>query len=247
MAEDAADFDGRFRRSVRVRGEGEARFVGTVQDDFHHFVIRLRVTAGRVAAIAAETLRAPWSTCAAADLPLLALVGQPLVERASDIGRLIDMRAQCTHMFDLAGLLLAAASRHEQALDYEAFVEPAASGTGMDARLEQAGAVALAWRVAGGRITFPVAAAGVPLDRGFRAWSEGLPLLEAERAFVLRRAIFVSKGRRQRLIESDSPDGLGLPVGVCHSLGAAIRRDAIRLKDTRIDYAAIADARARGG
>ena len=40
----------------------------------------------------------------------------PLLKRSSDIGEIIDMRLQCTHVFDLAGLVLshAAAGREHR-------------------------------------------------------------------------------------------------------------------------------------
>src|SRR5688572_16745517 len=48
--------------------------------------------------------RFPWTTCAAAVDPLRALEGTPLSTDATAAGAWTDPRANCTHLFDLAGL-----------------------------------------------------------------------------------------------------------------------------------------------
>jgi hypothetical protein len=208
---------------------------GSVQDDFHHFALRITHDEAVIRGVEAETIRAPWSTCPAASIPLQRLVGAALFERASDIGRVIDMRAQCTHLFDLVGLLVALAWRGDAGLGYDAYVR--GEGPTFDARLDCNGEQMLHWQVVD---NYVAGATSVSLGRGFREWTETLPVAPAEHAFVLRRAVFVAGGRRQRLEEWASPDDLRLPVDVCYSLGSVVRQTAIRTIGTRVDFAAMA-------
>src|SRR5690554_7663795 len=104
---------GCFRRFINLQNKS-GEVTGHLEDDFHNFVIYLRHDCKRVISISAEVIRYPWSTCPGAVQPLQALVAKPLVSRASDIGKLIDMRTQCTHLFDLAGLMMAHAYKGGQ-------------------------------------------------------------------------------------------------------------------------------------
>jgi len=236
-----ADHANQFQRTILLQRIDAGQVAGSVEDDFHHFALRLFHANGVVDAVEVDAVRVPWTTCPAAAVPLRQMAGATLIERASDIGGLIDMRAQCTHLFDLAGLLLALAWRGEPGRRYDAYV--GIDDDTLDARLDRDGETVLAWPIAGNRIVGP---APVSLGRGFREWTETLPAARAEQAFVLRRAVFVAGGRRERLEEPATPDDLGLPVGVCHTLGAAVRMSARQMIGTRIDFAAIAGT-ARGG
>lgn len=228
----AGDID-LFRRSIALRRVDAELVTGLMRDDFHHFELAIAHRAQVVDDVLAKTVRAPWTTCPGAATALQRLVGAALIERASDVGRLIDMRAQCTHMFDLAGLLLAFARRGEASLDYDAFVEQIDEA--FDARLERDGAPVLRWTGSGNRVASDPP---VSLGRGFRAWTEAMAVQPAEHAFVLRRAVFVAGGRREALDEHATADELGLPVGVCYSLGSDVRQRARRTIGTRVDYAA---------
>ena len=221
-----------FRRTITLQRIDAGEVAGSVEDDFHHFALRLRHAGGMVTGIEADAIRVPWTTCPGAAIPLRQLVGANLVERASDIGGMIDMRAQCTHMFDLAGLLLALAWRGDPGCRYDAYVRIA--DTPCAARLDRDGAAVLEWQIADDCIA---GAPPVPLGRGFRAWSETLTAMPAEHAFVLRRAVFVAGGRRERLDDVVSPDDLGLPVGACYSFDREIRQSARRVIGTQIDFA----------
>jgi hypothetical protein len=237
---------GRLRRLIELRADADS-VIGWLEDDFHHFGVTLHHRDGRIADVSAVAIRAPWTTCAGAAIPLRALIGQPLVERASDIGRLIDMRLQCTHIFDLAGLAIAHAWHRRLARRYEAVV-PDRGGVAqktenprktdvVEATLTCDGALVQAWRIDEERIVGPENLAGRPLNRGFRAWTEALPVDEAEFAFVLRRAIFVSGGRGVDLDVLGTADETGLPF-VCHSLQPAQRLQALRNHGNTHDYAA---------
>jgi len=70
------------------------RAVGWLEDDFHHFGVTIEHEGGRVVDVRMAAPRTPWSTCPGAAKPLQALLGKPLVARASDVGSLLDMRLQ---------------------------------------------------------------------------------------------------------------------------------------------------------
>ena len=238
---------GCFRRLIELRAETDA-VIGWLEDDFHHFGVALSHRDGRIAEVSVTTIRVPWTTCAGASAPLRALIGKPLLERASDIGRLIDMRLQCTHMFDLAGLAIAHAWHGRGTRRYEAIVPDFGSAVPETARLEitggtveatlaRDGATVQAWRIDGDRILGPGDLTGRPLARGFRAWTEGLPVDEAEHAFILRRAIMVAGGRGIDLDRLSGPDDTTMPFA-CHTLQPAQRFRALRNPGTTRDYAA---------
>ena len=236
---------GRLRRLIELHADADV-VIGWLEDDFHHFGVTLRHGNGRIVDVSAVAIRAPWTTCAGASIPLQALVGQPLIGRASDIGRLIDMRLQCTHIFDLAGLAIAHAWHGRGVRRYEAIVPDRAAAQEnenprktavVEAMLTCDGALVQAWRIDEDHIVGPANLAGRPLDRGFRAWTEALPVDEAEYAFVLRRAIFVSGGRGVDLDALGKADETGLPF-VCHSLQPAQRLHALRNRGNTRDYAA---------
>lgn len=181
---------------------------GWVEDDFHHFGVRVQFAQSRITAIKMMAPRTPWTTCSGAEQPLQALVGNALITRASDIGRLIDMRLQCTHVYDLTGVLLAhIGNRHQRPArrDYLCAIEDRSAIVGADyelqhygrgeARLDLDGQTVLRWTLDGSRIVAPESCQGIHLGDGFRAWTETLPEDDAEYATLLRRAITVAAAR----------------------------------------------------
>lgn len=222
-------FEGIFRRAIDLKAWDEGTVVGWVEDDFHHFGATLVHDGSKVVDIRAAAVRYPWTTCPAAMEPLRALIGQPLVERCADIARQIDMRAQCTHLCDLLGLLSAHAFHRRSHHRYHAAVQaiagdPARAGW-LSAQLEYDGQPVLAWELHQGMIMAPAALAGRFIERGFREWSETLAEIEAEHASVLRRAVFVSRVKtfkvRATKIEAEVP-------AVCFSYQPEQRRFAGR-------------------
>jgi hypothetical protein len=206
---------------IHIQAVSAGEVTAWMEDNFHHFAVRLRHDGGKVVSVDAISRRTPWSTCAAASTKLQALVGQNLVSRSSGIGDMLSMRMQCTHMFDLAGLALAAAANGVLHRVYQATVTlrhplPArgAPHTGQCmAVLCRDGGEVLHWVVEDQAIVSPESRS---LLRGFRAWTETLPIREAEDALVLRRAVDVSGGLSVDLDGIASPLELDMPA-VCHS------------------------------
>src|SRR5690554_4658629 len=111
---------GRMRRLIDLRCDDAHTAVGWLEDDFHHFGVTIKHDGNRVTGARMTAERYPWETCPGAAHPLKAIVGKPLISRASDIGRLLEMRQQCTHVFDLTGLVLAQAKKGHHQRRYEA-------------------------------------------------------------------------------------------------------------------------------
>lgn len=166
-----------------------------LQDDFHHFRIVLHHDSTIITGVSGDALHYPYSLCPAAIGALDELIGLPLSRRVFDISSVIDARQQCTHQFDLAALAAAAASRR-QSRRYEMFVTDQVHGR-CTAQLDRDDGYSLHWEIHGRVIEGPSAFAGVSVDHGFTDWAASLPSEdEAEAALVLRRAHFVTRGRR---------------------------------------------------
>ncbi|MGE0741176.1 MAG: hypothetical protein AB7O98_07520 [Hyphomonadaceae bacterium] len=185
---------GSLNRVVRTATRaGQARAV--VEDDFHHFRVSLDHDGERITRIDAEPLRFPFSLCAAAGGELGKLIGAPLSRLAADIFRYTEPRLQCTHQFDLAALAMAAAARgHGRSYRVEA---PDPVEGRMRAAVWRDGELVFAWDVAGYSVEGPAPFAGLGLGQGFTDWvTRNLSEDEAEAALVLRRGVFISRGRR---------------------------------------------------
>lgn len=240
---DGRKISGPFRRAIALRRKCSTVSFGWLEDDFHHFGVRITHTGNVITHVHAVTRRAPWSTCPAAEVALRDMEAQELRERASDIGRMIDMRRQCTHMFDLAGLVMAFAWRGDHARDYlaEVPVRPLAYRDGLPfnigfatATLLRDGISSLTWHIEGSRIVETGGEPGPSLNRGFREWTEKMPVAEAEQAFVLRRAVMVAAGRGMDLDRFDTASQAPLPP-VCHTFRGDLETTR-RWKGSTLDY-----------
>ncbi|MBB5707465.1 DUF2889 domain-containing protein [Sphingopyxis panaciterrulae] len=205
MGDDFPRTGGRFRRLIDLRTERDGAVVGWLEDDFHHFGVTLEHDGECVTDIRAASPRVPFSTCPLAGEHLKGMIGKPLSARSTDVGAMIEMRDQCTHMFDLAGLAMAQASVRRRHRRYEAIVEDreiVAWEAGMrrllgpgTARLFRDGEEVLMWEVDRRDITGPKGWAGQSMIKGFRTHTEAMEVDEAEAATVLRRAVMVASGR----------------------------------------------------
>jgi hypothetical protein len=232
-----------YRRLIEIVSNDAFTVTAWLEDDFHRFGVRVGHDGEKLTAIGVTSPRAPFSTCPAAAVKLQPLREQRLVSRASDIGAFIDMRAQCTHMFDLAGLAIAAASAGRPHRRYEIMVtdrtptpQSRRPNTGScQAVLWRDGVEVLNWRIDGQAIR--LGSGDRSLQRGFRAWTEGLTVDEAEACLVLRRGIGVAAGRAVNVDEMVFASDIGLPP-VCHTYGPDQARVARRNVGTRRDFSA---------
>lgn len=195
---DCSRSSGLLRRAVALAArDDEVR--GVVEDDYHHFRVRLRHRGGVVTEVSSETPRIPWTGCAFAGDDWSGVVGQPLEPRSSAIAARTEMKLYCTHMFELAGLAMAAAARGLAARRYDAEVAYGAR-RGEPSVLRRDGQPVLTWRTDGDIIEDPAAFHGISIRKGFAAWVENnLDLDEGEAALILRRAVLISGGRTSNL------------------------------------------------
>jgi hypothetical protein len=242
---DFPSFNGQGHRAIDIRTVSESQVTAWLEDDFHHFGVTIFHDGGCVTDVDVVTPRHPYTTCASAGQSFRALVGAPLVERASDVGRWLNMREQCTHVFDLAGLAMAHVAagrkhrRYQTTIDDRAVVAVHTSGQRTlgsgRAALLQDGVEVMIWDLDRYEITSPGTWAGQSLKQGFRAKTETLALDPAEHATVLRRSIMVAGGR------SADRDTVLLPrentkPAVCHTYQPAQRPQAAFITDSVRDW-----------
>lgn len=191
-----------FRRRIIINkqvNESHVRVRAALEDDFHHFRVEVVCSDGCVARVDANGLRTPYSLCGQAAAQLDRLVGMPVTPVAHEVTRVTDANEQCTHMFELAGLAIAAAARSALRRQYDISVPMPVAGR-TQPRLSRDGVPWLEWDVQGTVIQGPATYAGVDIYRGMARWALGtLSAEEAEAALVLRRCTGISKGRGIRL------------------------------------------------
>lgn len=227
---DLLPFTGCYRRLIDLRTWDENTVVGWLEDDFHHFGVTLTHDGHVVTDVRVATVRYSWTTCPASREKLKSLIGKPLIRRCTDIGGQLDMRQQCTHLFDLAGLISAHAFHRRGHHRYHAAVHvidgDKSKAGWLAAELLHDNGNVLSWELDKGVIMAPKCHAGHSMDKGFRTWTETLDEVTAERASVLRRAVFVAlaKGFRNSI---ESLSGSTTPA-VCHSYQPENKTTALR-------------------
>lgn len=222
------------RRSLSLAARDEGTVVGWVEDNFHHLGVTVRHDGVTVRAVSAATVRIPWTTCCEAGTPLEALVGQPLLRRASLLARRVPMQFQCTHLFELAALAMVHASARRADRRYDIVVrrDPTRAEE-MTGTLAENGEVVLAWTVVEGRIAGPREYAGQSLFEGFRDWLEALSDEEAGHVWMLRRGFWLAAG-----LSAFQPRAVAAETGlghVCYSYQPAQRDRAYAIGNSQLD------------
>lgn len=226
---------GTFHRYISLDAPRSGRVDAEVRDEFHHFRVHLDHDGATVTDVEAESVRFPWSTCPGAAAPLRRVVGARLSPSPSAIGRHARARDNCTHMFDLCGLAMAHAAAGRRRRDYRASVPDPVEGRTV-ATLERDGEVVLRWELNDLRIVAPPPFAGRGISGGFIEFAEnGFDSDGAEAALVLRRAVFVSIGRRENL-KSIVVAGEMLPTmaGSCYTFTPGIAEHGRHI-DSRVE------------
>ena len=180
------------RRIIGVASEFET--VAAMEDDFHHFTVRVIHDGDRVTDLIAESVRVPWTSCPGAMERLKDLVGTRLRPGPEDPKRKIDMAQHCTHQFDLARFAIAQAARGGRR-QYDVTIPDRIGGKTV-AEVTRDGAPVFQWHVEKLNVTAPPAFAGHSLA-GRAVWLEGsVPDDDAlEAALILRRALVIFRGR----------------------------------------------------
>jgi len=231
---------GNYRRRIRVVATAPGVIEGGLEDDQHYFTVTLHHDDERVATVTSASLRAPWSTCAAAAEPLRALAGMPLSDRCLAVTEWTASAQHCTHQLDLAGLCIAHAARVVRGgaprRQYDAEVPfGLLDGEEHTVTLARDGEPRLRWVLRAGTIVAPSPYAEVP--HGFAHWADAtLGADDAEAAVVLRRACSIGMSRG---IDLDSYPTLADMPGlspVCYSMQPERAPVAFRNRGLIRDY-----------
>ena len=230
--------DGTFRRRIVVRVIDDGSATGELEDDFHHFRVDLHHDRATVLRIDGSGIRGPWTTCMDAGEPLRAIEGRALSTHPTVLAG-VDARSNCTHLFDLAGLVITHAARGDRA-DRRYDIALTDADRHRSAALWRDGAIALDWQLTDGEISAPADWVGAPLRTKFIPWACDRFAGDddaAEAAIVLRRAIDISRGREMDLDGMATAEPL-LPMmdGICYSMTAANAPVAIRSKGSARDF-----------
>ena len=186
----------RYRRRIVLVAHGHAA-CGALEDDVHHVRVTVRHDGARVTEATGEAVRLPWSTCPGSEAGIASLVGTELTAATRGLKAAYRADLHCTHMFDLAQLVVAQAARGDGAVEYLATVDVPDEGD-LHAEITRDGVTVLTWDVA--RYAQP----DVPMDPAV-----------AEAAFVLRRAVWLAPISSMRFDEYDTVGPTGLPPGSC--------------------------------
>jgi len=181
---------GCYRRAIVLRAEPGCAH-GEIEDDFHHFAVAVRHNGAHVTGAEGRAVRYPWSQCPMAAAALSGLIGMPLTSEATAIYRQ-DPLGQCTHMLEVAGLVIAQAARGGGARRYDLSLSDPQRGR-CEAELRLDGALLEHWTLEDGVVVEPAARRGLrpaALRSGALA---GRP--DAEVLLILRRAIALATAR----------------------------------------------------
>jgi hypothetical protein len=224
-----------FRRRVDIiatsaRDAGEVR--AALEDDFHHFRVRVRHRAGVVTDIAGEALRHPYTLCAQACDQLPQLLDMRLDRVAHSVTRQTDASHQCTHLLDLAGLAIAAAARGTPERRYDIEVAQRINHRTQAVLIRDHDEL-LSWAVNGTMLEGPSPYTGLNLREGMARWALGNLTDEmAEAALLLRRCTLISMGRAYNLDEQVH----AMNTGLCYSQQAERAGQALRMKGSTLDF-----------
>ncbi len=210
---------GRLYRRKTVAEAGTFETVAAMEDDFHHFEVRLRHDGTHVTELTAQAIRFPWSTCPGAVAKLDELIGAPLNPTPEDTGPRLQIAEHCTHLFDIAKFALAQSARAQSGRggrrQYD-IVIPDPEGGSTTGDLSRDGVHLLHWVVDKRVVVAPPAFAGHQLA-GRADWAPGSiadgDALEA--ALMLRRALVIFRGRMSEYPEVTSADQVPGGFGSC--------------------------------
>ena len=229
--------EGICRRRIRLIKDTEDRTIGELEDDFHHFRIDLIHDKEKILAVSGSILRAPWSTCSEANLPLQKIVGSPLSPDSTAIGDYAAPTSNCTHLFDLAGLAISFTVQEHRERQYDLMVTDPSGGE-QDLILWKDAELLLSWTIREGVIVSPKDWQGISLLGKFITWArENLDPPTAEAAIALRRMTHISTGHGINLDNLDMgiehTDG---PIGRCYTYSDEVLIRAKRMKKSVRDF-----------
>ena len=236
---------GCYRRAIALQAAGgEVR--GELEDDFHHFAVRIAHDGEVLREVEGEDIRVPWTTCPGALMPLRRMQGAALTLSLLEAYRHASPREQCTHLHDLACLALVHAGRVLRGgapnRRYDVSLPDRVEG-GTTAQLERDGCCALRWTLQGQTLeaSEPEGFEGLRVSgKHFYRRLRDLPDPElVEAAWILQRAVFVGMGRRHDFDAMATAEAFA-PVGgsACHSFAPERVANARRVRGSVRDFSA---------
>jgi len=229
---------GIYRRRIRIAvSPGHAQ--AELEDDPHRHDVMVEHDGVRVVAVRGVALRTPWTLCRGAVNVLGRLAGMPLSEDPQAVYRHTDGRAQCTHLFDLAGLAISHAARGIAERQYDVVVPCLDAVAPREARLSVDGHERLAWTVQRTTILAPQRYAGqdVPM---MMPWVKQhiTDRDEFEAVIVMRRAVFTSGNRMYDMDRMTTAAATGHVSGACHVFQHGVAEHAMRQVGSTLDFSA---------
>jgi hypothetical protein len=228
-----------FRRRIGIasKGDHEAGEVrASLEDDFHHFRVRLVHSKRRIQTIEGIAVRHPYTTCPLAADRLSHLRGAELNGLAHSVMRMTDASLQCTHLMELSGLAIAAAARSIAERWFDVEVPRRVEGCTL-ASLDRDGRRLLSWELRDTTITAPSPYNGISLRQGMAAWAlSNLEPDEAEAALILRRCALISLGRAKNLDVQVHAE----PTGRCFVQQPERAAQGLRIVGSIVDFTAAA-------
>ena len=202
---------GTFRRRFTLSREGERRTVALL-DDYHTMSASLTLGDGVVIDVSASMERFPKTTCPGAATALEALRGTP-VSSHSALLRGVDRGGHCTHLIDMAGILLYWPLADGETRVIEVAVSDRDKQQRQQLHITVDGAEALHWELRDDAIETPAAYRGRKLFGGYARWvEENFPPQEASLWLIAQMAMFVAVGRAY-IVDGPVPRASGLEVG----------------------------------
>jgi hypothetical protein len=228
---------GTFRRRIKLENCHD-HVLAELEDCNHGFRLRLSHDNKSITAIDVETLRYPLSTCQNAGQPLQQLVGCKLTASIERILKYARPRDNCTHLFDLASLAIAQATRHETCRIYDIDVPDSTDSTS-DLLIRRDGDIIHHWQARDHKLSAPIALSGKPLMKGFYLWAfKHFQGEDLEAALALQKGYFVSRARH---IDLDASAGMPASgdqymLGACYTYSPAVVVDAVREANSVRDF-----------
>lgn len=194
---------GVFRRAIGLTADGN-EVVAEVEDTHHGFRVVVVHDGESVTGIRGIPLRIPTTGCGAAAAALRCLVGKRLTESLAPIYAAESTSHQCTHMFDLAALAIAHASRGSRHRRYDVEVPDEDDDGSAWCSVSRDGEPVHRWRIQHRLIAEPAEFSGQPMLSGFIRFMSGrFSGDDLEAALVLQKGFFVSRARKWRIDMAD--------------------------------------------
>jgi hypothetical protein len=223
--------NGVFRRRIRLRNS-PGTVTGELEDCAHGFRVRIEHDEQQVTAVQGEPIRVPMTTCPGAVQPLRALEGIPLDSSTMHILKRVNIRANCTHLYDLSLLAISHARRDEEQRLYDVAVDDQpGDGNPAAAEVYRDGELVHRWLTRDSRIIEPQELAGNTVMQGFTFWANRRFEGDAnEAAFVLQKGLFVAAARvlDMEKVNGDPATSHSFMQGACYSYSSPQVEKALR-------------------